>query len=302
MKPSCKYLASMLLVFGNGLGSEAYAVNVFRSTAVKGGTTTGVGRATVAPMGRACGIIGNVSFNDPAAACANINGPVPPTRFINVTDGAGNHVDATSQELFAVGAFKAYRVSANDKSVTLPTFAFAEYLDPLVFSHPMGDAFSVSLVDSISGSNPSQPGLLLSADAGEIGSGSLHSDLSTDITGFLFSLDLSFKTDEPLSVNLNLGSYLFGLPSSAGWNKASIESSLRLALDADTPDNDFRLTSFDFPAIPIDVPAGSNLTVFTVDQAVAQAPEPGMLSLVGAGAVALLAVAGKRRNKPGSAR
>jgi hypothetical protein len=121
--------------------------------------------------------------------------------------------------------------------------------------------------------------------------------MSTDITGFLFSLDLAFVINQPLGLTLTLGDYVKTLP---GWDKISLENQLSVLLDAETADNNFILNNFNFPAIPIHVPTGQSLNVFTLDLANAEAtgvPEPSTWFLLASGLVGWLGYGWRQRKK-----
>jgi hypothetical protein len=111
-------------------------------------------------------------------------------------------------------------------------------------------------------------------DSGEFASGTYHSELSTNLTGLIYSRDLTFEANQPLGVSVTLGDYVRSVPE---W--ASLESQLRSLLDAGTPDNDFTLVDFSFPAVPtIQVLAGQDLIVTSRDTTTSSAgivPEPG---------------------------
>jgi hypothetical protein len=286
-------------VLGACFGDAAVAVNslVSSNNGIGGGTTIGIAVNAVS-NGRACGMIGGVAVGqDPAGACpgTNTNGAIPPGRLVSVTDAAGNQVDAESDIAAVVLGFKSYIVSAHSKSVTLKTFAQAEFVDPLTFSDPFNRSFGVDLTRYFAESD-SAPGLRIGGDAGSGGtaSASFRADMSSNLTGFLFSLDLSFTLNQPLNVQLTLGNFVAGLP---GWDQAALTSQLRSALDADTADNDFSLGSYEFPNIHIEVAAGDTLVVSTDDirTAVAEVPEPSIVLLLGGGMCALVALRRRRR-------
>jgi hypothetical protein len=266
--------------------AEAYPANALVTS--RNGVRTGpllpqVAVRTLPDKGRACGKIGGaVVAEDPApGACSPLNGAIPPNRAIPATsDALGNTVSAQARLLASFGSAKLFFVDAADIARTKATFAEAEFVDPLIFFSATNDAFDVSLIRSFENVG-SSPGLQLagSAAAGEQALGSYHLEMSTNLTGFLFSLDVGFSASQPLTITIDLGTYVTGL---AGWDELLLESSLRTLLDAGTIDNDFSLTTFSFPAIPVHVPAGEELIVMGADvgTAIAAAPEPGTLSLI----------------------
>jgi len=247
----CGVVAVLLGSFGADLQAVTNVL-VTSNNGVGAGTRIGVA-VNLVTMGRACGMIGGVVVGQaPAGACpgTNTNGPIPPARTINVTDIAGNHVDADSAIVAALLGLKAFVVEAHSTSVTRGTFAQAELVDPIVFSDPAGGAFDVDLTRFFF-EDSGAPGIRLAAQGP--GSGSFHAAMSTDVTGFLFSLDLGFEYGQPLAVNLVLGAYLAGV---AGWDDDALTGQLRTLLDASTADNDFSAASFEFPNIPVHVAAG----------------------------------------------
>lgn len=273
-------------------GARAVKVNAQSTNGLtvipnKAGITYGVNS-----MGRACGQIGLTLYQDPDTACSNMNGPIAPNRSISASDAAGNAVDADATK-FGVG-LKVYRARASSTRVTKFTYAFAEFADPLTVSGPPGEAFDVDLTRSFM-PNDSEPGLLLSG-SGPAGSAvaELTDSMSTSLTGFLFSLDLSFTLGKPLSIDLTIGSYLSDVP---GWNKASLEATLSSLLGAGTPSNNFSLTDFNFPVIPISVPANQVLSIYTLDTALVSTPEPATLPLLAGPGLAVLMLCRSRHRR-----
>jgi len=143
-------------------------------------------------------------------------------------------------------------------------YALARFVDPIVFADPMGSAFDVSLERGFF-ENEGTPGIVIGSDS-DVAWATYHADVSTDRTGFLFSLDLRYHTGEPLGVDVTLGSYVSSL---AGWDEGALEAALGAALDASTADDDFRLAvpAYNFPLIPIHVDAGQTLSITGEDTA-----------------------------------
>jgi hypothetical protein len=226
--------------------------------------------------GRVCGKIGGVVVGQSPGGCANVNVGIPPNLAIAVIDPAGNRVNADSGIVSVLLGLKTYFVDANSTAITLPTFAQAEFVDPLTVSNPGGGPFDIDLVRSFTSDGPNKPGLSFVAQGqlGDLAEGILHAEMSSNLTGFLFSLDLVSELNQPLSINLTLGSYVVGLPA---WNQSLLISQLSTLLDASNPDNTFVLSDFSFPAIPVHVPDGQTLIVTTDDVRTATAspvPEP----------------------------
>jgi hypothetical protein len=278
--------------------AEATSILVTSTPILKGGTRIGIA-INAASMGRACGIIGGVVVGqDPVGACTPLNGPIPPVRGpITVFDGAGNSVNVVSDKTAALFGFKSYFVSATSTAITKATFAQAEFVDPLTFSDPSGAAFTVDLTPSFADEEGHSALTLSGSGASTAGTGQFTEMMSSSLTGSLFSLNLSFALGQTLGIDLTLGSYLTGLP---GWDKSALEDALRTALGATSTGNNFSLHNFSFPDIPISVPAGATLSVFTDDIATAAAvvPEPGTLSALGTGILSLIGIArlGRRPN------
>jgi hypothetical protein len=245
---------------------------------VGGQTKVGVAVNAVS-QGRACGKLNGVAVAvDPSCT---VNGAIPPTRSISFADGAGNIVNATSRK-FNGGGFKAYYTHADQTSATKAAFAQAEFADPLTFTDPSGGAFSVTLDRFFQGSGGVH-GLELGASGSGYGFADFDSTMSSNLTGFLFSLDVSDVLGQPLAITITLGSYVTGLP---GWNVTSLQNQLRTALGANTISSDYYTDSFTFPDIPISVAAGSSLIVYTDDVSTAYGspvPESGSLVLLGSG-------------------
>lgn len=117
---------------------------------------------------------------------------------------------------------------------------------------------------------------------------SFDSTMSTNLTGLLYSLDISDVAGQPLAITITLGAYVVGLP---GWDKTSLENQLRTALGANTISSDYFTDSFTFPDIPIHVPSGDNLVVSTDDVSTAigsPVPEGGTFVLLVTGMVGAL--------------
>jgi hypothetical protein len=229
-------------------------------------------------MGRACAKIGAAATQDPAMACTGTNGPIPPNRSASRTDAAGNMASASATQLriFGVGALKYYRVRASTTSVNSSTFGFAELVDPISISNPTGSPFSIDLTSFFMGEN-GDPGIELGGSGPLAAAAEITDTMSTSLTGLLYSLDLSFSAGNPLAIDLTLGSFVSGQP---GWDKTALETSLAGLLGADSISSDYALSSFSFPAISIDVPAGQTLAIYSDDIALAQVPEPGTLALL----------------------
>jgi hypothetical protein len=233
--------------------SSPAAVNSLSTAAGGVGGQTKVGVAVNAvSSGRACGKIGGVIVAQ-APSCT-LNGAIPPTRTIAFVDGAGNTVNATSRKL-AAGGFKANYTHADQTSVTKPAFAQAEFTDPLTFTDPSGGAFDVTLSRFFAAASGTH-GLELGA-GGSPGSAfaSFDSTMSSNLTGMLYSLDISDVAGQPLGITVTLGSYVMGLP---GWNKVALETQLRTALGANMISSDYFTDSFAFPDILIHVPASDS--------------------------------------------
>ena len=292
-----------LVALGSLCADVAVAVNSLATSnnGVGGGIRVGIAIDAVS-SGRACGMIGGVVVGQaPAGACppGNVNGPIPPPRIVNVTDAAGNHVDAESDKVGVLFGLKTYLVNADSTAVTLGTFAQAEFVDPMSFTSLTNDAFDIDLVRSFFEANGT-PGILIGGGHGGAdgsASPSFHADMSSNLTGPLLAMDLAFALGQPLGIHLTLGTYLAGLPS---WNEAALTAQLRTLFDADTADDMFSLANFAFPAIPIHVAAGQTLIVDTDDIRTAVAtvvPEPAIVWLLGGGLAALLTVARRQRSR-----
>jgi hypothetical protein len=223
--------------------------------------------------------IGAVAVQDPAMACTGTNGLIPPNRSATLADPAGNKASASATQLrlFGVGALKYYSVKASTTSVNKATFGFAELVDPVTISNPTGSPFNIGLTSFFMGEN-GDPGIELGG-SGPFGAAvaEITDTMSTSLTGPLYSLDLSFSAGNPLAIDLTLGSFVSGQP---GWDKTALETSLASLLGADSISTDHALSSFSFPAISIDVPAGQTLAIFSDDTALAMVPEPGTLALL----------------------
>jgi|SRR5271166_440947 len=264
-------------------------VTVTAAPGVAGGTTIGIA-VNATSFGRAYGMIGGVVVGqDPVGAPppANLIGPIPPARGpITVVDPAGNTVDAETDKTAVILGFKSFYVHADEITVTKFSFAQAQFVDPLVFSNPSGGAFNVTLTPNFA-TTEGHAGLEL-AGSGLPGtdSGSFHKNMSSNLTGFLFSLDLTFVLGQRLGVNLTLGSYLTGMP---GWDQVTLTNELESALNANTASNNFILNNFSFPNIPIQVNSGQSLDVFSSDLATAGTiPEPSSWILCGLGVLGIL--------------
>lgn len=256
----------------------------------------------------ACVIIGREKKEDPSGACDNKYGPISSnssrSAFLQ-DDGNFASADASLFDEPIIPEIP-LQVSVSPRAIWYPpkywsifalagaetetdkfVLAKAALRDPIVISDPSDEAFDVTLrrtLDFLQFSG--------SAVATETATASYHTEMSTDLTGFLFSLDLAFEIDSPLVVDVNLGSYVLGLPD---WDEATIESKLSSLLDAENPGNSFALSdSYSFPDIPINVVAGDILTVSTSDTVVAMAvPEPSALLLFGIGLAATFIVNGR---------
>jgi hypothetical protein len=253
--------------------------------AVAGQTDFGIAIDAVS-SGRACGKIGGVIVaQNPSCV---FNGPIPPARVIGVVDGAGNTVNAESAKTAVVFGFKSYFTHADQTAVTLATFAQAEFTDPLTFTNPSGGAFDVTL-DRLFTATDGLHGMELGGSGGPgSASASFHSDMSTNLTGLLFTLDVNFVEGQPLGISISLGPYMIGLP---GWDQTTLQNALRTALGANSISSDYVTDSFNFPDIPIHVGAGQSLIVSTDDvstAAGAPTPEGGTLTLFGTGLLGVL--------------
>ena len=239
-------------------------------------------------QGRACGMInGAVVAADPAAACNNVNGPISPNRSINFTDAAGNNVAARAGKIAVPGFIKFYFTRANTVSVNANTFSFAEFADPIFVSDPDNGAFDVDVTRSFMSVYDSDLGMTINGlelgGSSGLDNAQFHAEMSSNLTGFLFSLDLFFSADQPLGVVVTLGA-VAGQP---GWDQQALESDLRALLDAGNPDNDFSLSAFSFPDIRIHVNAGESLELFSTDRSVVTVPEPPTVELLAISAFVL---------------
>jgi len=273
----------LTLAISLALTTTSWAVVNSLSTAagaVAGQTGFGIA-VNAASFGRTCGRIGGaIVFQNPNCA---VNGPIPPNRVNGFVDAAGNTVNAESSKTAVLFGFKSYFTHADQTAVTLATFAQAEFTDPLTFTNPSGAAFDVTL-DKVFTATDGFPGMELGGGGGfGSASASFHSDMSTNLTGLLFSLDVTFSEGQPLGISISLGSFVTGLP---GWNQTALQNALRTALGANTISSDYVTNSFSFPDIPIHVGAGQDLIVFSDDistAAGAPTPETGTLTLLGTG-------------------
>jgi len=259
--------------------ARAVDVTVTVTGGIDSSTTEGVAMSA-SSEGYACVDLGSGTEMDenPTGACVGTTAPIPPSRDARAffPPGPGytdmGYAYSTDTYFSTPPGSKWYHVAVLDSCGELDSCrSEALFKDPWVFSHAGGEAFSVTLHRSFFG-DPELFGIVGDGGGGTLVTASYHSETSSDVSGFLFSVDLSYEFDQPLSVDVTVGGFLTGSP---GWDEGVLEGLLSAALDAGTPDNVFELLEdFDFPSIEIDVVAGSTLEIQTADLAVASIERP----------------------------